>query len=202
MKAQDFNLPEKLVFNFDEGSTTFLDNRLVIFEANSIGMLRQNMIDEFGWEKTREFFLKFGYQNGYSDFMQLDIAYEFDTEMDLLASGPTIHTWEGIVNATPTAITFNRETGEFLFTGNWKNSYEAEQHLSFNDFSKEPVCWSLMGYASGWCSGFMKKPMLAIEPVCIGKGDDHCEWLIKPVKEWGAEAEPYIKALNVFWRID
>ncbi len=199
MKAGDFSLATEIRFDMQTGITSFKDSRLVIFDSNSIGLLRQTMIEELGVEKAREFFLKFGYQNGFSDFMQMKINYEFDSEMDLLASGPTIHTWEGIVQATPTAISFDREKNEFFFTGIWSNSYEAEQHLMFNDLAHEPICWSLMGYATGWCTAFFGKPVIAIEPVCAGKGDDHCEWKIQPPEIWGSEAEPYLKVYRQFW---
>ena len=169
-----------------------------MFDTEAIGLLRKMVIDEMGMEKAREIFLRFGYQNGYSDFMQMKINYDFETEMDLLASGPVIHTWEGIVNATPKEIRYNRDKGEFYFTGIWTNSYEAEQHLSYMGQHNEPVCWTLMGYASGWSTAFFGKKIIAIEPVCVGKGDDHCEWELKPEEEWGEEAEPYIKALKRF----
>jgi hypothetical protein len=196
MKATDFNFQDDLKFDLDTGLTTFKDSRLVIFDANAIGLLRQSLLEELGWEKARRFFLRFGFQNGYSDFLQMKLGYEFDSEMDLLASGPVIHTWEGIVHATPKALEFDRETGAFEFTGVWTNSYEAEQHLTFNDAGDEPVCWSLMGYASGWCTAFFGSPLLAIEPVCAGKGDDHCEWKIQSPEAWGDEAKAYLDALD------
>lgn len=200
MKATDFNFADDLKFNLESGMTTFKDSRLVIFDANAIGLLRQNVIKELGVPKARELFLKFGYQHGYSDFMQMKINYKFDTEMDLLASGPVIHTWEGIVQATPKELTYNRDTGEFYFTGVWTNSYEAEQYLTFNEFSKEPVCWTLMGYASGWGTAFFGSKLIAVEPVCAGKGDDHCEWLMQPQSAWGDDpvAKPIIEALKSF----
>ncbi|MDA8213055.1 MAG: XylR N-terminal domain-containing protein [Clostridia bacterium] len=198
MKATDFNFAKDLQFDLATGMTTFKDSRLVIFDANAIGLLRQNLIKELGMSKARELFLKFGYQHGYSDFMQMKINYQFETEMDLLASGPVIHTWEGIVQATPNELRFNRATGEFYFTGVWTNSYEAEQHLTFNEISREPVCWTLMGYASGWCTAFFGSKLIAVEPVCVGKGDDHCEWKIQPPSAWGDEARPYIEALKQF----
>jgi hypothetical protein len=200
MKAADFDLSKELIFDFQSGITSFKGNRLVIFDANAIGLLRQNLIDTLGWEKARDFFLKFGFQNGFADFMQMKLNYEFDSEMDLLASGPVIHTFEGIVQATPKEISYNRESGKFYFSGVWSNSYEAEQHLSFNDFSNEPVCWSLMGYASGWSTAFFGKPLIAIEPVCVGKGDDHCEWLIQPPESFGDEAKPYLKSYEKFFK--
>lgn len=198
MKATDFNLPAEIKFAFETGITTFRDTRLVLFNSDSVGLLRQNLIEELGWEKARAFFLRFGYINGYSDFMQMKIGHQFDSEMDLLAAGPVIHTWEGVVQATPREIRFDRTTGEFYFTGVWSNSYEAEQHLCFNDRAADPVCWSLTGYASGWCSGFFGTKLIAMEPKCVGKGDAHCEWKIQPPAAWGEEARPYIEALQEF----
>lgn len=184
MKATDFNFQKDLKFDTKKGITSFLDSRLVIFDVNAIGLLRQNIIENFGWEKAREVFLKFGFQNGYSDFIQMKLAYQFENDIELLASGPVIHTWEGIVNATPKEIEFDKDKGKIYFSGVWSNSYEAEQHLTFNKISNEPICWTLMGYASGWTSAFMGNLIIAIEPVCVGKGDDHCEWLLKEAKAW------------------
>lgn len=200
MRASDFDLSKEIQFSLESGITTFKDSRLIIFDANAIGLLRQSLIEELGFNKARRFFLRFGYQNGFSDFMQMKINFSFENEIELLASGPTLHTWEGIVQATPIELKFDRDSGEFLFKGIWRNSYEAEQHLTFNDISEQPVCWSLMGYASGWCTAFFGKPLVAIEPVCAGKGDNHCEWEIKPPKKWGDEAAPYIEALQSFWK--
>ncbi len=199
MKATDFNLSKDIQFNLETGQTMFKGSRLVIFSSDAIGLLRQNLINELGMEKARAFFLRFGYENGFTDFMQMKVGYEFDSEMDLLASGPVIHTWEGIVQATPKELEFDRDTGHFYFTGVWKNSYEAEQHLTHNNVSDDVVCWSLMGYASGWCTAFFGKPLLAIEPVCMGKGDETCEWKIQPPDKWGDEAKPYIEALKTYW---
>lgn len=199
MRAKDFDLSKDIKFNINTGITTFKDSRLVIFDANAIGLLRQNLIEEIGWEKTRDILLKFGYQNGYADFLQMDLNYNFDTDLDLLASGPVIHTWEGIVHAAPKVIEFDREKNQFFFTGKWSNSYEADQHLSFNQTADEPVCWTLMGYASGWCTAFWGKPVIAIEPVCKGMGDETCEWEIKSPEDWGDCCEVYANAYKQFW---
>lgn len=198
MKAADFDLSRDLKFNPQTGVTSFKDSRLIILDANAMGLLRQKLLDTLGQDKTRHLFLQFGYQNGYSDFMQMKLAYQFDSDMDLLASGPVIHTWEGIVHATPKEVRVDRKTGEFFFPCIWKNSYEAEQHLCFNKVAKQPVCWTLMGYASGWCSAFLGKRVLAIETMCAGKGDANCEVMIQPEPAWGKEAAPYSAAYKEF----
>lgn len=198
MKATDFNLARDLTYDTEAGMTMFKDNRMLIFDSGAIGLLRQNLIEKLGIAEARKFFLRFGYQCGHSDFMQIKLNYDFDSEMDLLAAGPVIHTFEGIVHAKPTELKFSRADNQFYFTGIWTNSYEADQHLMYNEVSDEAVCWSVVGYASGWCNAFFGKPLLAIESTCRGKGDEHCGWLIKPVSEFGDEAKPYIDALNDF----
>jgi hypothetical protein len=168
----------------------------VLLDATSLGLLRSQLINQMGTKQARSFFLRFGYCNGFADFNQMKKKYSFDTEMELLASGPVIHSWEGIVQATPSEIRFDRDTGEFFFTGVWTNSWEAEQHLCFYEEGHDPVCWTLMGYASGWCTAFFGKPLIAVEPKCMGKGDEVCGWKIQPPDKWGDGEEIYMEALK------
>jgi len=53
-------------------------------------------------------------KHGCSNFVQMKTHYTFDVELELLASGPVIHTWEGIVQATPKVIRFDRARGIFF----------------------------------------------------------------------------------------
>jgi hypothetical protein len=196
MKSMDFHMPKDLEYHFDEGVNLFHTNRVIILDVNAMGLLRDELVNELGFHNARRFLLRFGFQHGYADFIQMKIHYTFDSELDLLASGPVIHTWEGLVHAAPTEIRLNRNTGEFFFTGIWTNSYEAQQHLSYHAPGTEPVCWTLMGYASGWCTAFFGRPLLAIEPVCMGMGHSHCEWLIQSPEAHGLKAQVYVDALK------
>lgn len=200
MKATDFNLPQEISFNRETGITSFKNTRLLLFDAEAIGFLRQRLMEEMGTDRARGFFLKLGYQNGYADFMNMKVNYKFDTEMDLFASGPVLHTWEGLVHATQKEFRCDRESGEFYFSGIWTNSYEAEQYLSYNPLATEPVCWSLVGYASGWATAFFGSPLIAIEPSCVGKGDNHCAWIVQAPEKWGAVAKPYLAAYQQFYQ--
>jgi len=38
--------------------------------------------------------------------------------------------------------------------------------------------------------------VICIEQSCVGKGDDCCHTLIKPVAYWGEAARPYTEALK------
>lgn len=196
MEANDFDLEKDLAYGTDSGVNTFRNNRMLILDADALGLLRQQLLNEFGVEKARKFLFRFGYQSGYSDFYQLKTNYEFDSEDELLKAGPKIHTDRGMVAAEPEELSYDRESGDFYFEGTWHNSYEAQQHVIYNGESDHPVCWSLMGYASAWCSGFIESPVLGLETQCIGAGDDACRWEIKPINEWGPEADTYLDALE------
>jgi len=194
MNASDFMLDREIKFDFENGYTTFRDSRILIFSSDAIGLLRQSLIKKLGFEAARDFFLQLGFQNGFSDFMQINIGYSFNNEQQLFSSGPVIHTYEGIVKAIPEEFHLDREKGEFMARGLWLNSYEADQHLFYNELAHEPVCWSLMGYASGWSTAFFGDTAIAIEPVCRGMGDDHCEFLIQTPDKWGESVRIYLNA--------
>jgi len=199
MKAKDFNFQKELKYSFETGQVTLKNSRVLILDTNAIGLLRYNLIELLGMEATRALFLQLGYINGYSDFMQFKTTHEFDDDNELLTLGPIMHSWEGVVKAVPKEIRIDKNKGEFYFSGVWIGSYEAEQHLIYYKPWSEPVCWSLMGYSSGWSSAFFGSKLIAIESLCIGKGDDHCEWEIQPPEVWDYEkAKPYIEALKEF----
>jgi hypothetical protein len=202
MESDDFDLEEDLEYGSSYGINTFRNNRMLIFNAKSMGLLRQQLIDTLGIKKTRETLFRFGFQSGYADFLSIEKNYDFDNPDELLKTGPKIHMNKGIAAVETNKIRYDRENGEFYFDGLWHNSYEAEQHVIYNGEAEEPVCWSLMGYASAWCSGFAEIPVLAIEQECLGMGHDVCEWSVKPIDKWGEEAQPYVRALMDFFKGD
>lgn len=199
MRATDFNLKRDIKFNVDTGYTTFKGSRLVIFDAEAMGLLRREVTKQVGLEAARRIFLSQGYRQGFSDFQEINQNYHFDDELELLASGPVIHSWQGVVHAKPLEINIDHAEGVFRFTGIWRNSYEAEQHLSFNDLSDAPVCWGLMGYASGWCSAFFGAPLVAYETSCMGQGHKHCAWLVQPPEAFGEELAEHVSVLEGLW---
>ena len=38
---------------------------------------------------------------------------------------------------------------KFRFKGIWEESYEAEQHIQHLGIADQPICYTIMGYASG-----------------------------------------------------
>lgn len=196
LKANELDFYALLRRQAGQGRLFFNQRRAVIFDVEALGTLRQQLIDTLGQELTMGVLTRFGYRHGHNDAKTLGENFDWDTETDWLAAGPTIHTLEGIVHVTPEKIEFDRDTGDFHMCGIWLNSYEAEEHLKRYGPGHHPVCWTLTGYASGYTSSFFGQELLAIETECVGKGDSRCYWEIRPVDDWDLEAQPYLAALE------
>lgn len=196
MRAEDIDLSTMLRFRPDEGLLLLGENRMLLFSRTAMATLRELVVNHVGHRLAAAIFSQFGYRCGGDDYRSVALGGDWDSEIDLISSGPVTHMWEGIVHVTPTALEYDRAAGHFLMTGEWRNSYEAEIHLAAYGQSSEPVCWSLTGYASGWSSAFFEAPTIAIETSCRGRGDDTCRFEIRADAEWDARARPWRAALT------
>jgi rsbT co-antagonist protein RsbR len=196
MKLADINLAQMLTFEPESGQVHLGEARMLIFRQDSLTVLRSLLYEQVGDALARSILSRFGHQCGKGDFETLQKAYEWDTEQDRFGAGPAMHTWEGIVHVEPTFLEFDRAAGHFHMTGIWRNSYEAEIHLGKFGKAEAPVCHSLTGYASGWCSAFIGRPVIAIETKCAGCGDERCEFEIRTIEAWDRRAAPWITALE------
>lgn len=196
MKVSDLDLTKMLEFKPESGEILLGSERMLLFRQDSFTVLRRLLFQQVGDQLARAILTQFGHNCGFGDYSALNTAFTWDTEMDRMSCGPIMHTHEGIVHVEPTHLEFDREKGSFHMTGIWRNSYEAQIHLSEFGLSEEPVCHSLTGYASGWCSAFLGKKLIAVENKCIGKGDEYCEFEIKPKEEWDDQASGELSALE------
>ena len=180
MKVDEFKFDEYLTFDPQKGEVIFKGQRMVIMSADSFGDLLKVMVDIGGVNLTRVFMRIFGETAGKNDARTIKDNLNPDTDMDWLALGPTIHTWEGIVKAVPEVIDIDRDSGKFYMKGTWENSFFAEQYTKHFGKSKDPICWLLTGYATGYASEFFGKKLVAKEPTCQAKGDKACSFEIQP----------------------
>lgn len=196
MKVADIDFKKMLEFSPETGRLLLGADRLLLFRQEAFSTLRKLMIEQLGEKLARGLLTQFGHRCGMGDHKALTGQFAWDTEQDEMSAGPVMHMWEGIVHVEPKTLTFNRKEGTFHMIGNWKNSYEAEIHLSEFGISEAPVCHTLTGYASGWCSAFMGIPLVAIETMCVGMGHEHCRFEIRKANEWGPEADMWKQSLE------
>ena len=71
----------------------------------------------------------------------------------------------------------------------WHDSYVAEQHLHHYGKSTAPVCWSLVGYASGYVSACLGQEIYFRETECLAQGAQTCSVVGKDAESWGDALE-------------
>ena len=185
----DLHLAELLDFRPDQGVIRLHEQRVVILSAAAMGLLRKELVDSLGLETARRLLLRFGFADGYHDAVNLRERSKWASPLDGLRSGAMLHTLEGIVRAEVRRIDHDASTGQFEEEVDWHDSYEAEQHLHHYGKSSSPVCWSLLGYSSGFVSACLGKEVYFREMECLGQGAKHCVAIGRDAGSWGADLE-------------
>ena len=186
---KDLHLAELLDFRPDQGVIRLHEQRVVILSAAAMGLLRKELADSLGLETARRLLLRFGFADGYHDAVNLRERSKWTSPLDGLQSGAMLHTLEGIVRAEVRRVDHDAATGRFEEEVAWHDSYEAEQHLHHYGKSSSPVCWSLLGYSSGFVSACLGKEIYFRETQCLGQGAKHCVAIGRDAESWGADLE-------------
>ncbi len=185
----DLHLAELLDFRPEQGIIRLHEQRVVILSAAAMGLMRKELVDTLGPETARRVLLRFGFADGYHDAVNLRARSNWSGPLEGLHAGAMLHTLEGIVRAEVRRVDYDAETGRFEEEVTWHDSYEAEQHLHHYGKSQAPVCWSLVGYSSGFASACLGKEIYFREATCAGQGARHCSAIGRDVNSWGAESE-------------
>ena len=174
MNSSELKLLELLKADEESGVIRFKHRRMLIFDADAMGLLRKELIETFGLERARRILTRFGYACGYRDALTSKELFDWESDADWLAAGPRLHQLEGIVQVRLLRSHMDRDAGVYEAEAEWIHSYEAEQHLKHIGQSDSPVCWTLTGYASGHASAVFGSDVCAFETECVGKGDARC----------------------------
>lgn len=157
MKACEFNLQDIIQFVPSEGKVLIGSERVLLFRKDAFASLRDMIMEQVGPTLAHSILMKFAYRNGKQDYYQLSKLFAWESELDRLSAGPLMHAWCGITQVEAQHLEYDRDRGYFHFKGRWHNSFEAQIHLESYGRSEKPVCSTLTGYGSGWCSAFFWK---------------------------------------------
>ncbi len=186
------------VFQVDpsSGRISLGNSRYIMLDAAAIGNMRRELIDNLGWEVTRGILERVGYQCGRHDAHQLRKHYSWSSDEEWLRAGLRLHHLEGMVKVRLDQLEVHRLEGKFHATGEWLDSFEAEQHLQQYGIGNRSVCWTLEGYGSGYGSEFFGADVLCLETHCRAKGDSVCRFEIQSAADWGKAARPIQEMLS------
>jgi two-component system, NtrC family, response regulator HydG len=183
-------LGARLHFAPDEGKIWLDDQRMILMHMSALGVLRRELIERLGRDEARGLLTRVGYSSGTLDSAVANQLRERRGPIQAMNIGPKLHMLEGIASVTTVRTEIDQERGHFYGEYVWEDSSEAEEHIRIYGIGNEPVCWTQIGYASGFTSRFMGLPILFREVECRGQGAPHCRIVGKAVDDWGdAEAD-------------
>jgi DNA-binding NtrC family response regulator len=188
-ERKDLHLAELLDFRPDQGVIRLHEQRVVILSAAAMGLLRKELIDTLGVEAAERVTLRFGFADGYHDAVNLRERSTWTDPRQGIRAGAMLQTLEGIVRVDVRKIEYDPASGRFEEEVMWHESYVAEQHVHHYGKSAVPVCWSLVGYASGFVSACLGKEIYFRETSCAAQGARHCVAIGRDAESWGAELE-------------
>lgn len=177
-------LSARLRFNPEDGCIWLERERMLLVHLSAYAAFRKELIEAVGQEAAKRMLMRMGHAGGSSDGA---LARRARPESDMLTNflaGPRLHAIEGMVVVEPVAHSFDPATNFHAGEWIWRNSIEVEAHLKEHGLSKEPVCWSAIGYATGYTSVFMGRPILYREIECRAMGHAQCRIVGKPAELW------------------
>ncbi|RKH12285.1 sigma-54-dependent Fis family transcriptional regulator [Corallococcus praedator] len=183
---EGLDLRELLAFEPKGGVIHFAGQRALLMDPVALGLLRTEIVGMMGMTAARGIFTRLGYAHGWRTAEAMRTAVPWTDESEWRRAGGRLHTLMGQVRVERIERT-EKDGPEPFAEAQWRDSYEAEQHLLHLGQADQPVCWSLTGFASGYLSYCNGKPIYCAEMKCVGKGDALCQIVGRPAEEWSTE---------------
>jgi hypothetical protein len=197
VNPSELKLLELLTIDEATGTIQFKHRRMLLFDADAMGLLRKELMETLGPERARRILTRFGYACGYRDALTSRELSDWPSVAEWWAAGPRLHTLEGVVRVHVLRSQIDPAHGRFEVEAEWRHSYEAEQHGTHIGVSGTPVCWTLTGYASGHSTAVFGREVFYYEQECVGKGDARCLVIGRAADE----TNPEVWALKADYRV-
>ncbi|TPN89376.1 hypothetical protein FJ987_00735 [Mesorhizobium sp. CU2] len=178
-------LLSSLVFNPVDGTISLNGDRIVVQRAAVGSELRRELIRLLGAEEAKVFLIRLGFLTGQADARFVRTRWPHLDIGDAFTAGTRMHTFSGVVRVETVYNDFDFRKGRFAAEFLWHDSVEAS-HFRNPHHAAEPMCWTQIGYASGYATEFFNTLVIYKEIECAAQGHRHCRVVGKPASAWGA----------------
>ncbi|WP_215287817.1 sigma-54-dependent Fis family transcriptional regulator [Polynucleobacter sp. MWH-Spelu-300-X4] len=185
-------LRHQLKFSFETGEIWLGENRMVLMHVAALGALRNEIIESLGMERARGLLVRMGYASGVRDAELAKTLPSNDSPEDGIMLGPMLHSFKGMVRVEKKKLSMDLSKGKFTGEFLWENSWEAQTHLEKFGIGDDVECWSQVGYASGYVSTFVGRPVIFKETKCVCKGDHNCYIEGRLLENW-EDSDDYLR---------
>jgi PAS domain S-box-containing protein len=190
MRGDKIAFEEAFHVDLFSGRISLGGNRYVILDSAALGSLRRELVENLGWDAARGVLTRVGYRWGRNDARQLHKHQAWNSDEDWLRAGVSLSCLEGMAKVKLDKIEVDRTDGVLGATGEWIDSFEAEQHLQQYGVGSDSSCWMLEGYASGYATEFLGGEAVCIETCCKSKGNPVCRFDLRNAAAWKGAAGP------------
>ncbi len=190
MRSEDLTFDE--LIHFSDGVVDMHGRRLIIHDFFALGQLQRDLIKMFGQAQAKRVIIRFGYFWGQTDASAMRRIFKWDSREEMMRAGPRLQSLQGVAKTEMTIIQFDETRERYHLEFTWENSGAAEAFLLELGKSDEPVCWFLVGYASGYASFCLEKSVYFIEQECRAAGGQVCRAVGKDIDSWGNEIKPHL----------
>src|SRR5512137_1515339 len=128
MRAADLDLREVLGFDPKGGVIRFGGERVLLFDAVALGILRKELIDNLGVAAARGMLTRIGYAHGWRTAESLRSEFPWESEREWRTAGGRLHMLRGFVVVEPPPPPTPGVAEPFVHSV-WREAYEDEQHL-------------------------------------------------------------------------
>jgi len=173
--ADRIDLWSKLRFDASSGTVWLGEQRMLLLHARSLGAFRNQLIKSLGEERAGALLLRMGFDSGAQDALLARALVGDGALEDVFLLGPRLHSLEGVVTVEMVSSELDLDTRSFKGRFRWSSSWESETHIEEFGQGDHCTCWNQVGYASGYVTSFLGKPVYFHEDKCRSKGDPHCE---------------------------
>ncbi|MEG1768200.1 MAG: sigma 54-interacting transcriptional regulator [Comamonas sp.] len=177
-------LTQTLSFSPGDGRIWLNDQRMVLWRSSTYGAMRRELIASLGQDQARSLLTRVGYGAGARDAELVMRMWPGGDPANVFNAGPRMHKLEGIVRPETVRFEFDIGKGDFFADFLWHDSSEDDEHIAAFGMGTESACWMQVGYASGYATAFMGKPIIYREVACRSAGAEVCRVVGQPADQW------------------
>lgn len=190
MQAKDLRVEE--LVDFSAGLIQLQGRRLILHDIHAFAQFRKDLLGMVGQEHAQRILTRFGYLWGQADAAAMQRIFNWKNPMEFLKAGPRLQTLQGVAVSVIKSLHWDSKTNHFSMDLVWHRSGEAEEHLAEIGPSKDPVCWVLIGYISGFMTYATGQEIYFIERSCRAQGKNVCVAKGLDRAGWGEEILPHL----------
>lgn len=183
----------------NEGRIYLDDERVILTSSAVFGILRKDLMENISEERMKGFLIRYGWNLGKNDAKNV-LKKNYSSIENLLKKGPELHMMRGFTKVKRVDLQIGYDADGDIervhVEGLWSGSYEADEYLEQFGISDTAVCYTLVGYASGYYSEICKKTVVFKEVACKAMGSENCYYVGKTIAEWQGAIEEDLKYYN------